>query len=223
MVRRRSKPTVATQTIWNDGTTFVKDAEPIYDVLVIRENARVYFKNGIRFKALCNKLVIEKNVFLDGRGSDGVNGGTPPSRRHEVIKCSGDPAQHQSFIHPRYIEFYTNRAYGYFGYDASHPTPGAPGAHIEIRYDVYEGEEFDKKKQANVSGGKGGKGAPGGLGCHILCIPSCNEGMPAGDGRASSDRIDGRPGSFALKRTTEPLTLKKKALPAKKLRKKKRR
>lgn len=67
-------------------------------------------------------------------------------------------------------------------------------------FDEYEGPYFDPEKSSNVSGGRGGKRAEGGLGCECLCLPApvCGEELRAGSGLPSKPGATGQPGSFEI-------------------------
>jgi hypothetical protein len=93
---------VAGVTVWQDGTTFVKD-QPLgarADVLLIKSGAVIYFKNGISYNLRCNKIIIEDNVFFDGRGQPGENAVQPEPK--PPAKGSGTVAQHPQ-VHAAFV------------------------------------------------------------------------------------------------------------------------
>ena len=191
-------------TVWPNGQTFAEDGVPQYDILKIDDNAEVTFRNGINFKARCNRLIMGKNVKIVGVGTDGANGQTPPGL--PPVQCSGTPAQHQFIIHPAFLRYAkgvdgSDPRYPYrtIGYSASQPGRGGRGAVVSISYHHYEGHKFDKLKQANMKGGQGGKGAAGGNGAAVLCtINPCGGGLRGPAGAPSWDASDGAPGDFNL-------------------------
>jgi hypothetical protein len=201
MAKRKSNIPFEVITVWLNGQTFTADGSPQYDTLQIADNAIVTFSNGVTFKARCNKLLMGKNVKIVGTGADGENGQTPP--KIPDIRCEGTPAQHPGAggIHARFLRYAqgTTEPSRSIGYNASRPTRGGPGATISIAYHHYTGYEFDKKKQAFVLGGRGGRGAPGGEGATVHCtINPCGGVLQGPSGIGSSDAADGPLGSFDL-------------------------
>jgi len=195
------------ETVWKDGQTFSADVlDGFCDVLRIRPDSAIHFLDGITFNLTCNKLIVEGDVFFFGRGADGIDAQTPPPPA-DVIQASGDPAQHKDEIHPLFLAWATRGDLypHYLGNDATPAGDGLPGARISILFDAYEGVYFDPQKSSNVSGGRGGKRAEGGLGCQCLClpVPVCGEELRAGPGLASKPGAPGRPGSFELIKTTK--------------------
>jgi hypothetical protein len=193
------------ETIWKDGQSFTTDVlDGNCDVLRIKPDSAIHFMDGIDFNLKCHKLIVEGDVFFFGRGADGEDAHTP-APRPDVIQAIGDPAHHRDEIHPLFLNWATRGDLypQYLGRDASPAGDGLPGAHISIKFDEYEGVYFDPKKSSNVSGGRGGKRAEGGLGCQCLCLPApvCGEALRAGSGLASKPGAPGPSGSFEVIKT----------------------
>lgn len=202
---RRPKIPFVVQTVWKDGQTFTENALDVRaDVLVVEDNARIFFKNSITYNIRCNDLILGKKVFFDCSGANGADaqqpGPLPP------VQCTGTAAQHQFQIHPLFLKFAEDRNYGFFGANAPPGEDGRPGARVAITYYHYGGDVFDKKKQVDLRGGVGGKGAPGGPGRTIRCTPApdepqsnpCHGSLGSGPGLSSGPGSTGRDGTFTL-------------------------
>ena len=195
----------AVETIWGDGQTFTESATDVRaDVLRVRDNARIFFKNGIDYRIQCNKLILGKDVFFDCTGANGVDAQQPGSK--PTVQCTGTAAQHQFIVHPAFLRFAMDPSAGHFGYNASPGEGGHPGANVVISFHEYAGEIFNPKVQVDLRGGQGGKGAPGGPGPVIRCTPApgedqnnpCHGALVAGPGASSGPGSPGKNGSFKL-------------------------
>lgn len=193
------KITFAVETVWGDGLTFTEDAPNVQaDVVRVKANSRIFFRNGITFKLRCNKLILEENVFFDCHGNNGADAVKPP--RKPNVYCSGTPAQHQFEIHPFFVKFASDPRYGHFGTNAAPGGDGNPAANVTLIFQEYEGETFDPIKQTDIKGGTGGSGAPGGDGPTIFCtVNPCGGALGAGPGASSGPGEMGSKGSFNLK------------------------
>lgn len=185
--------------------TIREDTQIVAGTLVIPANTVVRVID-CSLEIRCETFIVEGPVFFDGRGEDGRDGRSPDPLERMPGWISGLDHEDHRRRHDEWMIALMTPNPPEEGLTATPGTNGQSGARISIYYrNLGDGSQLGLIRH-DIAGGRGGRGAAGGLGRMLICgspSHSAAEQQRRPGGASWPGGSNGQQGSWKLKRIAD--------------------